>query len=363
MNEINEIRVDFQLLEEQEEYEEIMRMHNNVNRIPKRYIRDMENPMEFYCDQQFKERYRFSKQTINNVIFPRIVDQLTKPTGRGLPIPPILCLLITLRFYATGNYQIVSGDLRGISQPTVSRCIKNVSELIAAFARQEIKFPENQNLRVTMQQFYNIANFPQVTGCIDCTHVPIKSPGGNLAEVYRNRKRSFSINVQVVGGPKLEILDIVARWPGREHDSMIFNNSAVKTKFERGILPGYLLGDSGYPCLPYLMTPVLNPATDAENRYNRSQIRTRNSVERLFGVWKRRFPCLSRCLNNKLTTTTVIIVACAVLYNLGIKYKDEMEIPDMINEDEIIVPLLVPHLQNPGIGHAVRRSLIQRHFV
>lgn len=47
-----------------------------------------------------------------------------------------------------------------------------------------------------MRDFYKIANFPGVTGCIDCTNVRIKSPGGDEAEVFRNRKGVFSVNVQ-----------------------------------------------------------------------------------------------------------------------------------------------------------------------
>lgn len=49
MTEINQIRVEFQLLEEQEEYED-MPMNNIINRVPKRHIWDMKNPMEFYCN-------------------------------------------------------------------------------------------------------------------------------------------------------------------------------------------------------------------------------------------------------------------------------------------------------------------------
>lgn len=232
---------------------------------------------------------------------------------------------------------------------------------LASHCQRYVHFPRNEGEFVdTRQQFYNIAHFPDVTGCIDCTHVPIKSPGGEFAEVFRNRKRTFSINVQVVGGPKLQIFDIVARWPGREHDSTIFNNSSVKTKFEQGILRGYLLGDSGYPCLPYLMTPLQNTNTNAENRYNRSQIRTRNTIERLFGVWKRRFPCLSRCLGNKPERCCAIIVACAVLYNIGLMANDEFIGDIFENNENIEQPVFAPHVN--GLGFGIRRALIQRHF-
>ncbi|VVC90610.1 unnamed protein product [Leptidea sinapis] len=44
------------------------------------------------------------------------------------------------------------------------------------------------------------------------------------------------------------------------------------------------------------MTPLLNPSPNAEKRYDEAHLKTRNTVERTFGVWKRRFPCLSQKL-------------------------------------------------------------------
>lgn len=97
--------------------------------------------------------------------------------------------------------------------------------------------------------------------------------GGEDGEVYRNRKGYFSINTQVVINAKLEIIDIVAHWPG-SHDSTIFDHSRIKTLLEMGRFgDSVLLGDSGYPTLPYLMTPLLNLTTAAEHLYNESQIR------------------------------------------------------------------------------------------
>ena len=52
---------------------------------------------------------------------------------------------------------------------------------------------------------------------------------------------------------------------------------------------GWLLGDSGYPLRDYLMTSFNTPATPAEERFNNAHTRTRNVVERAFGVLKSRF--------------------------------------------------------------------------
>lgn len=76
------------------------------NVVPRRYVRDAANPFEFYDNHQFKTRYRFSKEIIRDVLLPLVGDNLVKLSKRGLPISPILQLLIALRFYATGNFQV-----------------------------------------------------------------------------------------------------------------------------------------------------------------------------------------------------------------------------------------------------------------
>ncbi|XP_063234752.1 uncharacterized protein LOC134537831 [Bacillus rossius redtenbacheri] len=49
------------------------------------------------------------------------------------------------------------------------------------------------------------------------------------------------------------------------------------------------------------------------------------SVERVFSVWKQRFPCLQLVLRNKLQTTAAIIVVCAICHSIGIRHNDYME--------------------------------------
>lgn len=79
----------------------------------------------------------------------------------------------------------------------------------------------NREMASTKALFFNIG-FPGELGRVEETHVHIQSPGGENAELYRNRRGYFSLNVQVVSNAKLEICDIVARWPGSSHDSTIF---------------------------------------------------------------------------------------------------------------------------------------------
>lgn len=81
-------------------------------------------------------------------------------------------------------------------------------------------------------------------------------------------------------------------------------------------MTGILLGDAGYPCRPYLLTPFLNPQTRTEVRYNWAQIRTRITIERCFREWKGMFRALRNGMQINLRTAKVAIIAIAVLFNI-----------------------------------------------
>ena len=167
-------------------------------------------------------------------------------------------LYTAIRFYGTGTFQLVVGDLVGISRTSVSRIIKEVSEAIASLKNDYIYMPRNQQeINNAYEKFFEIGKFPTVIGTIDCSHIKIKGQGGTDGEVFRNRKQYFSINVQSVASADLQFQDVVARWPGSTHDSYIFNNSRIKQRFENGEFGvSVLLGDGGYKLQKYLMTPL-----------------------------------------------------------------------------------------------------------
>ncbi|PSN53128.1 hypothetical protein C0J52_06273 [Blattella germanica] len=160
---------------------------------------------------------------------------------------------------------------------------------------------------------------PDVLDVIDCTHIRLcQTTFGDHAESFRNRKNYFSLNVQV-------ILDQGARFWTSLPVGQVANTTAG-----------------------YCKTPDSIHVSLEENYLA-------NIVERLFGVWKRRFPCLSSGLRNKLETIPNIIVACAVLHNISLQINDN--IPE--DDPDVIIPpyepVPVPPAQQIG-GLAFRRD-------
>lgn len=151
---------------------------------------------------------------------------------------------------------------------------------------------------------------------------------------------------------------IVVRHPGSAHDSLIFDRSGMRCRFELGYLNGILLGDNGYACRRYLLTPILRPQNEAEVRYNNAHKRTRVIVEQLFGIWKRRFPCLYYGLRTKLSTNIAVICSVAILHNICTLHRldeDTDYVHDDVFED-------VFNREEDGIGLAHRAAFIVRHF-
>ena len=181
-------------------------------------------------------------------------------------------------------------------------------------------------------------------------------------------------------------MNLVARWPGSAHDATVFNNSTARMRFEAGHFPNCVLlgmllvlnfvkctnshelpGDSGYPIKPYLLTPLLNPETRPQQLYNEAHIRTRNTVERLIGVWKRRFPVLAYGLRLKLDTALTVIVAAGVIHNFA-KLHNEPAPPPAEGIDQEYLEVLIQAGQVPGVANAnvgnadVRNAFIQNYF-
>jgi len=127
------------------------------------------------------------------------------------------------------------------------------------------------------------------------------------------------VNVQAVCDSKALITNNVAHWPGATHDSRFFHNSTIAEQFRNGSINGILVGDNGYVCRSYLMTPLLNPRNEAEVCYNDAQRRTGIVIERCFGILKRRLPCLHVGLCTRLGNSLVIIVAVVALHNFAIE--------------------------------------------
>jgi hypothetical protein len=163
-------------------------------------------------------------------------------------VPSDTQLLVGLSFLASGSFQWTVGGLYGVSQTACSDIIRRVVVGLNRIALDHIRFPSTAaELIATKLDFYRASGIRNVVGIIDCTHVEFQPLQAEEAE-FVDRKGRHSINVQLVCNQKLEITDVVARWPGSVHDSFIWNSCGLRDIMVE--TDGWLLGK--FQCEQYI---------------------------------------------------------------------------------------------------------------
>ncbi|XP_040211663.1 putative nuclease HARBI1 [Rana temporaria] len=301
--------------------------------------------LESLRDTEVRTRYRLSRGAIY-YLYGLIEHKLQPTTARSQAVPGMVKLLASLYILGRGSFQTTSGIVLGISQPTVSRVFMQVINAILDLVPQFIHWPQTEeewnDVKVA---FYARGEFPQILGAIDCTHVAIRPP--RRCEVdFRNRKQYHSLNVQVVCDARQRIMSARTGFPGSCHDAFILRQTALFRKFESSQMPsGWLIGDAGYPQLPWLMAPVRYPQSQAEHRYNRAHKKTRAIVECTFGLLKSRFMCLAKPGGELLYSSQKcarIILACLVLHNICLVRNESWDTSEE-TEPEVHQPAVTSH--------------------
>ncbi|KAK3924087.1 Putative nuclease [Frankliniella fusca] len=158
-----------------------------------------------------------------------------------------------------------------------------------------------------------------VLGMLDGTLVPIFPPD-KPNQAYFCRKGFTAIKALIVCDASLKILTINARFAGSSNDSFVYHESGLPEVMEAAYREDHccLLGDSGYPNLPWLMVPLLPapPPGTPGSSYNKLHAKARNLVERCIGVLKCRWRCLLVPIHYHPAKAGRILNACAVLHNL-----------------------------------------------
>ncbi|XP_059376730.1 putative nuclease HARBI1 [Carassius carassius] len=162
------------------------------------------------------------------------------------------------------------------------------------------------------------------------------------------------------------LLSAETHWPGSLTDRTVFKQSSVAKLFEeQDNDEGWLLGDNRYPIKQWLMTPVQNPESPADYRYNLAHTTTHEIVDRTFRAIQTRFRCLDGAkgyLQYSPEKCSHIIQACCLLHNISLQSGldawtfERTEATDQSGEDIAPIDTVDPEALR------VRQELIENHF-
>ncbi|XP_067852378.1 putative nuclease HARBI1 [Heptranchias perlo] len=194
---------------------------------------------------------RFTKEAtteISQLVRPQLQPQSRARTA----LPVAVKVTMVLNFCSSGSFQASAGDMCNISQYG-SALMHNGGHILTV--------PDEEQ------------------GAIDCVHIALCAPRVNSA-VFANRKGFHSLSMQLACDHAHRIMEVDTCYPGSSYDAFIMWQSIMPAIFHLAQqVKGWLLGDKGYPLKPWLVTPVMNPRTRAQQAYNESQAATGNIVE------------------------------------------------------------------------------------
>ncbi|KAK3889672.1 hypothetical protein Pcinc_006238 [Petrolisthes cinctipes] len=128
-------------------------------RIPRVIPRDRANPFRYHTEEDFVKRYRLPKNAVQDLI-EAIEPHAPRPNNdRGCSIPLFLQMLVTLKYLATGSFQLSVADCVDMAVSPVCRCVGRISQLIAYLAPDYIKFPTPAEGHRLAQKYFSVPGY------------------------------------------------------------------------------------------------------------------------------------------------------------------------------------------------------------
>ncbi|KAG0413423.1 hypothetical protein HPB47_009427 [Ixodes persulcatus] len=222
-------------------------------------------------------------------------------------------------------YQIA--DRLDITESSVHLCIEKVLNIRNDISVQIITWPDQERRRRSQAGFLRTTKGkgPHKTiGAIDGCHVELLRPTES-PNFYYNRRTFHSIVLQGICDHQNLFIDVHIGFSGSAHDARILKESPVFKDGEAKCAGGYLLGDSAYPLLPYVMTPFKssNAALPTwKTAYNMKHGQQRVTIENTFGLLKQRFQKMYLVESASIRQSCLVVMDACVLHNLCNAEKD-----------------------------------------
>lgn len=316
----------------------------------------------------FESVFKVSRKTFNYVFSLVQEDMTSKPANftfaNGTPLSLHEQAAIALRRLSSGESLLNIGEKFGLNHSTVSQVTWRFVEAMEERGLHHLQWPKTEaEMTQIKTKFERIRGLPNCCGAIDTTHVamclPLAEP---TSDMWLDQEKNHTMVLQAIVDPDMRFQDIVAGWPGKMDDASILRSSNFFSLCEKGkrlngkkmeiskefIIREYIIGDSGFPLLPWLITPFPGKElSDSSMEFNKRHFATRmvaqRALARLKEMWRIIQGVMWRPDKNKLPR---IILVCCLLHNIVIDLEDEVQ-------DEL--PLT--HQHDPGYRQQVCESV------
>ncbi|KAK8785699.1 hypothetical protein V5799_007934 [Amblyomma americanum] len=326
-----------------------------------------QNVTSRYFDFEFKKLFRLSRETCDLVCerFRRSSSYPKAVSGRR-KISAEETILIALSYIGNQSSMNSVADRFDVTESSVVLCLRRVLDFLMDISDEVIAWPDDAELACSKARFLSESGGkgPRNTvGCIDGSHVEIAKPEDSTAS-YINRKKWPSIILQGICNDQNKFLDVFIGFPGSAHDARVLKESPFFAEATSKCGDDYILGDSAYPLLPWLLTPYRDNGSSFpswKKKFNKYHSQQRVAIENTFGLVKQRFRRLYLIDAKSILQCCKIVMGACVLHNLCnaerdfiAELADNPHIDDVGNNDEDI------GITSPACSDS-RRQMIAQH--
>ena len=317
-----------------------------------------------YDDTRWIQMFRMNKAAVfalAELLAPQVQKADTK---FRVAIPVLIRVACTLFKLTHGSSLFICSELFAIGKSTVSSVLRDVVHAVNDALRHKLTWPTGDRLRETQQKFHELCGLPAVVGAIDGTHISIAKPRHVPGDYYYFKSAGYTLNCQAVVDSDKRFLDLYLGMPGSTNDSRMLRRSSLyelavyNNLFDdghglHGFSP-YLLGDLGYPLLPWLMVPHYSDVrlSVAEALFNKKLRRGRCVVENAFGILKQTFRELLTKSDLDVVFLPDVILCCAILHNmlLGQSHEEVQQLFEVLRTEGLEGEVLNEPVRAPEEG-------------
>ncbi|KAF7309345.1 DDE Tnp4 domain-containing protein [Mycena indigotica] len=187
---------------------------------------------------------------------------------------------------------------------------------------------------------------------VDGTLIPLVTIPSWYGPGYFDRKMNYSMNLQVVNLPNLQIIDIGYGYVGSTHDATAWTGTRVYQQLDQLLLHGeFIWGDAAYPISRWLTAPFKSPEREVpdnmifNNHVSYVRVRSEHCISFLKGR-QQSLKGLRLHITNKADHkyATQWIMACVTVHNFALLHEAKLRAkrPGNTNytaaEDDLFIP-------------------------
>uniref|UniRef100_A0A453HTA6 DDE Tnp4 domain-containing protein n=1 Tax=Aegilops tauschii subsp. strangulata TaxID=200361 RepID=A0A453HTA6_AEGTS len=304
---------------------------------------------------RFESLFKMPRKTFNYVCSLVKDDMMVRASSYTFIDGTVLSLedrvAVALRRLNSGGSLVTVGTSVGVNHSTVSLITWRFVEAVEARAGHHLRWPDSDEMAMIKSKFEKIHGLPNCCGVVDTTHIIMcLSSAEPNCKVWLDHEKNYSMVLQAVIDPDMRFTDIVTGWPGSMKESSILHSSGLFRLCENGArLNGskltvsdgsevgeYVIGDAGYPLLPWLFTPYLdNDLSELKVEFNKRHSAARTvalkALARFKDTWKFLQGEMWRPDKHKLPR---IIHVCCLLHNIVIDMEEDAAMDDAHISDD-----------------------------